>query len=88
VEASETAVVLTTLPQFASRSTTRAIVSGLKIGFLRFLSTLQLSVSVVVSKTTPTQVPAPWLALTVSQRRAHSSGVSLVIQVPRKLLSP
>ncbi|KIW24780.1 uncharacterized protein PV07_10473 [Cladophialophora immunda] len=47
---------------------------------------LQLLVAAVVLKTTPTQDPALF-PFAVSQRAAHNSGLSLVIQFPRKLLS-
>ena len=85
--ASETGVVLPTLPQFTSRTARSATVSMLVMGLFRFLSTLQLFTSVVVLKTTPTQVPAPWFLLTVSQRDAQSAASTLVIQLPRKLPS-
>jgi hypothetical protein len=53
------------------------------MGLSRLFSNLQLSMSVL--KTKPTQVPVPWLALTLSQRLAQRSGVVSVIQAPRKL---
>lgn len=84
----EREVVVTSLAQFWSGWTRRAMVSRLVRGLLSFFSILQLFSVAVVLKTTPTQyLGLFWLTLAVSQRRLQLSGLSRVIQAPRKLLS-